>query len=294
MTIIPAIETLKQYDHWVCWKREMKQRRDGSLKPVKMPKNPRTGGNACSDKPETWASFDRAKTAHRIMQADGLGFFFTLGLGLVYVDLDDCVDEFEQISDRAREIVQQINSYTEISPSGRGLHIVAYGEIPRALKGDAVGVEMYQERRYLTATGRFLPDLPLTIQPAQAALNAIYEQYAPKREEKPARTFPTDTTPNYDLVREALRFIPPVMGYHDWVSICMAVHSAFPGDDGVALIEEWSPGFAGEVEEKFRSFRGSKTTLGTLFHHAKQHGFSSREAKVNMAVQYVSMARPEI
>lgn len=272
----------------------MKQRRDGSLKPVKVPKNPRTGGNACSDKPKTWASFDRAKAAHQTWRTDGLGFFFTLGLGLVYVDLDDCVDEFEQISSRAREIVYQINSYTEYSPSGRGLHIVAYGELPRALKGDAVGVEMYQERRYLTATGRYLPDLPLTIEPAQDALTAIFEQYAPKREERPARTVPLDSEPNYDLVREALRYIPPVLGYHEWVSICMAVHSAWPGDDGIALIEEWSPGYEGEVEEKFRSFRGNKTTLGTLFHHANQHGFNRREAWASVALQHVSMARPEI
>lgn len=292
---IPALEHLKSFPHWVAWQREQKQRRDGTWKGVKMPKNPRTGGNACSDKPETWGTFEEAKQAYRRTRAAGVGCFFTAEMGMVYIDLDNCVNEAGDIAEPAQRIIEQINSYSEISPSGAGVHIVAFGTLPHPLKKDDKGVEMYTERKYLTATGRALPGLPLEIRPAHDALLAVFEQYAPKRMERPnSWAGPNQHEASPELVRDALRVIPPVMGYHDWVSVLMAVHSAFPNQEGIDLVEEWSPGYEGEVEEKFRSFRGSSTTLGTLFFHAKEHGWDRGYALARLTVGTVSMAMPEL
>jgi hypothetical protein len=96
---------------------------------------------------------------------------------------------------------------------------------------------------------------------------------AKKTPPSPTSSPPSYSDPDIEQVREALRFIPPILDYDTWVSILMAVHSAFPGADGVALIEEWSPGTPGEVERKFASFTQHTVTLGTLFHIAKQHGY---------------------
>ena len=46
---------MKAVNNWVCWKF---QKRGG--KNTKIPYNPKTGGMAKSNSPETWASFDTA------------------------------------------------------------------------------------------------------------------------------------------------------------------------------------------------------------------------------------------
>ncbi len=80
-------------------------------------------------------------------------------------------------------------------------------------------------------------------------------------------------------VRELLRFIPPCGDYRDdWLRVLAAVHSIYPGPEGEALCEEWSPGHPGEVARKFRSFgryQGQRgpAGVGTLYHLAKLGGW---------------------
>ena len=77
-------------------------------------------------------------------------------------------------------------------------------------------------------------------------------------------------------VAEALRFIPTRMDYHDWLKVVMAVHSAFPNGNGVRLLESWSPGYDGEIEDKFKSFERTSTsgvTIKTLFKMAIDNGW---------------------
>jgi len=79
-------------------------------------------------------------------------------------------------------------------------------------------------------------------------------------------------------VREMLRYIPPQGHYSDWVRVGAGLHSAFPGPDGEALWEGWSPGKPGEVAAKFKSFgryRGVRgpASLGTIVYLARQGGW---------------------
>jgi len=76
-----------------------------------------------------------------------------------------------------------------------------------------------------------------------------------------------------DVIAKALNKIPPRIEYRDWLRVLMAVHRMYPGATGIALVENWSPGYPGEVEQKFRSFRhdtdgGPAVGIGTLFHVA--------------------------
>jgi hypothetical protein len=76
--------------------------------------------------------------------------------------------------------------------------------------------------------------------------------------------------PSPEEVRAMLRCIPPQGDYKaDWLRVLAAVHSAYPDATGVALCEEWSPGYPGEIERKFRSFgrytgQHGPATVGTL------------------------------
>lgn len=97
-------------------------------------------------------------------------------------------------------------------------------------------------------------------------------------DERPAvpqfeRQTPTDLTIDETLVAELLRAIPPDCSYDEWLKILMAVHALFPGDQGIDLIEAWSPGYQGEVASKFRSFKRHGVTISSLFYVARQYGW---------------------
>jgi len=47
------------------------------------------------------------------------------------------------------DIINEANSYTEISPSGTGIHILLKGSIRDAVKNNEEGVEIYDRDRFL-------------------------------------------------------------------------------------------------------------------------------------------------
>lgn len=76
-------------------------------------------------------------------------------LGIVGVDLDDCLSDAGELEPWAAEIVERLGSYSEISPSGKGLRIFVNGRLPHNALGRKSGkLEIYCGKRYLTVTGR--------------------------------------------------------------------------------------------------------------------------------------------
>lgn len=146
---IPAQLTIKQ-NIWVCYTRD------------KLPVNPHNGNAARSNDSSTWSDFDTALNYYLAHQDDGIagiGIEFT-GTGFVGVDLDNCRDpQTGELNEQARDIVKMLDSYTEISPSWRGLHIICTGELPPGARRKG-SVEMYNEGRYFTMTGNRLADTP--------------------------------------------------------------------------------------------------------------------------------------
>jgi putative DNA primase/helicase len=156
---------LKAFPQWVCYRQN------------KIPVNPKTGDNAKADDPGTWGEFDRAVRhweAHRGNGITGIGFEFSPGDPYTGVDLDKCRDpETGKIEPRALEIVRRLESYTEVSPSGTGLHIIVKATVPPG--GNRKGqVEMYDSARYFTMTGHHLEGTPTTTEDRQAELEALH------------------------------------------------------------------------------------------------------------------------
>lgn len=106
---------------------------------------------SCKDK-STWATYVAAIDAVQQNGATGIGF--QLGNGIVGVDIDHCVDGGE-LTSFAREMVETLQSYTEISPSGTGIHILCKGFLPEreGNRDSMLGLEMYDNSRYFTVTG---------------------------------------------------------------------------------------------------------------------------------------------
>ena len=103
----------------------------------------------------------------------GIGFVFTPEDDLCGVDLDGCLDQqTREMEPWAREIVEELNSYTEISPSGTGVHVLVRAKLPagRNRKGR---FEAYDRGRYFTVTGRHLPGTPRGIEGRQEELQRV-------------------------------------------------------------------------------------------------------------------------
>lgn len=145
---------LKSIDHWVAWRYELRaDRKSGELKPTKVPIDPLTGANAKSNAKATWGTFEQAWHCYQRDGLDGVGFVVTLDIGIVGIDIDKCRDpETGRIDDEAFRIIQELNSYTEVSPSGCGIRIFARGTLPP--RGRKKGrYELYDSGRFLTVTG---------------------------------------------------------------------------------------------------------------------------------------------
>jgi putative DNA primase/helicase len=111
-------------------------------------------GKASSTDSETWRTFEEAVQALQTGRYDGIGFMFSSGDPYAGVDLDGCRDpETGELEEWAAKIVQDLDGYTEVSPSGKGVHIIVRGKAPNKKRGH---VEAYSERRFFTMTGRML------------------------------------------------------------------------------------------------------------------------------------------
>jgi len=166
--------------HWVLWKVE-----DREKKPTKVPYTVH-GARASSTASHTWAAFDEVKKAFDNGGYAGIGFVFTPQAGIVGIDLDHCRDPSTgRIDDWAVDITRRLNSYTEVSPSGAGLHVLVRGKLPEDGKGQKKGlngpgyrkgaaIEVYATGRYFTVTGDRVEDLPADIEGRQAELDALF------------------------------------------------------------------------------------------------------------------------
>ena len=165
---------------WICWRLEPDPKGE---KPRKVPYDPKTGRKASSTNPETWATLPEAMRAQTKYLFTGVGFVFTEAGGIVGVDIDHCRNEDGTFTEAAQAILDKYPSYTEISPSGAGLHIFYRGVMPgKGNKNSATGVEMYASARYFTMTGNRLEGTPEAIADGAQALAWIHENYIARKQ----------------------------------------------------------------------------------------------------------------
>ena len=206
----------------------------------KLPIDPKTGKAADSTDPATWADYATAAAAVTPLGCRGVGF--VLGDGFAGIDLDHCIDPATGVvDDTALDIVDAMQSYTEISPSGTGLHILWRGEkagkaCRRAL-GSGVGLEMYDGGRYFTVTGRSWHDPPLPLAERTAEAAQIYRQYL----DRPKPAAPT--------AAQARPVQPRPAGAQSDAEILEIAKQAKGGDKLAALLAgNWQPYAASHSE----------------------------------------------
>lgn len=198
-------DACKCLPQWVLWK---KVERDGRI--TKIPID-RYGANASSTAPHTWSHLDEAKEAFKKGIGAGPGFVFTRASKITGIDFDHCLDPATgQIDPWAKAYLDRLQSYSDISPSGEGIHCIIKGSLPegtdgkkKILKGDGyrpkAAIEIYSAGRFFTMTGCRLQEYPPTVEDRQEELTAIFNELFkaevdPVREETQAKDEPVRTS----------------------------------------------------------------------------------------------------
>ena len=169
---------MKRYNHWVCWKYV-----DIHGKKTKVPFTPNTGRKARSNDPKTWGTYEDALEMSKYYE--GLGFVFTKEAPFVGIDIDHCIDETGNLTELAFEIIEKASSYTEVSPSGTGIHIIGKGELPFGYTGKrSTVIEVYKSTRFFTMTGKAYPNTTETVESVQSVIDEVFEKYFKKEDAK--------------------------------------------------------------------------------------------------------------
>ena len=291
---------------WVTWRNEDAA---GSDKPTKVP-YAHTGRKASSTDPWTWGTRAIAEHAAERDNRDGIGLVLApLGEGrhLGGIDLDACIDDEGTVAAWAREIVELLGSYTEISPSGHGLKIFFLHD-PRVTlvegvhwrSGAASGAQRRQGSRHRVLSPRSLfhghrPHIRATTTPFAPststrcdAVQRLMEAFAdkPKAPTHHSRRHDDD----HGVVLDALSSIPGEDDYNEWVRIGMALHAEVQGSpEGYRAFVAWSAKSskfdARHCEQKWREWDrkpADHLTAGTIIYLARQNGWQDpRRAKSN-------------
>lgn len=172
-------------DRWCTWKATRLPKKN---KWTKVPCFGAAPFNGISTRqPEHWRSFDecRADATAAQFSLAGVGYLMTGVHGVVGIDLDNCV-EGGAVAEWASGILDQVGSYAEFSPSGRGVRIFCLGFFPQDFSSIAEGIEVYagHSARFLTVTGHHIAGTPGDLTEAsEDVLQDLFKRYGTKRVE---------------------------------------------------------------------------------------------------------------
>ncbi|MGI4846834.1 MAG: AAA family ATPase [Janthinobacterium lividum] len=176
-------QSLKDQRRWAPWRAVLNEKKQKYDKVPHRADRPEFG--ISTQKPEQWFTYEVALAAYRKNpdKFAGIGYVMTGAHGVIGVDLDRCVTD-GVIAAWAAEVVTKLDSYTEISPSGRGLRILSFGEVPSDWNNHEIGIEIYggNEARFLTVTGEIVPGAPGEVRQARdGVLSQLEGKYAKER-----------------------------------------------------------------------------------------------------------------
>jgi hypothetical protein len=301
---------------WLVWSPQRKP--DGDF--TKIPLNPNfapngIGKKARSNSPDTWGSLELATQTYQRFQnvvqpTTGMGLG---GLGYVNqgdflaIDFDDCLADGKPNAEVA-ELVEELNSYTEISPSGKGLKILL--EIPDGVKVNTkkenlnyrglVEAEAWTQGKYTTLTGHLYAPHLNEIRRNDGAVRAFLAGIEKQGKDTPPPQTqtssgglyvppPTERDWTEAEVRQMLNHVSADVGNDDWVRIGMALKTWDPSERGRAVFVNWSATAPNRFDDRDANTRwnsfspqgngAGRVTMGTLVKLAKQGGFNTGGGK---------------
>ena len=243
---IPA--ELAGRQQWLLWKYEWDEKRSSWLKVPYYPAGGRRAGDQGTDRDRMrLAVLDVVRRVFERGGWSGIGFAFLPDDGLIGIDIDKQFDaETGEMSARCRGIVEAFNTYTEVSPSGKGLHLYVLGKTQTAKSND-IGVEMFCDKQYFTVTGRHLVNTPQDVRPAPEG--ALRRMHATIDEAKEARRVAATPAP----VPAARSAQPDPSGNDDFRRVNEAAMQA---------LQAWVPSLLPSAIPKGQGYRVTSKSLG--------------------------------
>jgi hypothetical protein len=237
---------------------------------TKPPRSALTGQKTDATDLASGVDFAAALAAMHRRSYDGIGRMLFRDDHLVGWDLDHCRNaETGEIADWAMELVEELNSFTEISPSGTGLRILTNGEIePDGKKfGD---IEVYCGGRYLTLTGHHLEGTPKTVKKRQEQIDRVFARCFPPKV-KPERPNPIQpATPiNRDTEAILARVLRTNKGRRlhddgDWTGLHYSSQSE--ADQGLCNLFTAAGADRGQADDLFRRSALMREKWGVKHH----------------------------
>lgn len=183
--IIP--NELKALNQWVSWKIEDVKGNGGTIKKTKVPYSAGTQSKASTTNPKDWSGFLSTVEAVKCGLHEGIGFVFCKDDPYCFIDLDHCIDENGCIEPNSKRIVDLLDSYTEISQSGYGIHVIVKAKLQQGTGNRKGSFEIYDSGRYCAMTGNVIPGYRPTIEERQEQVNQICDEiFGNPKHKKPA------------------------------------------------------------------------------------------------------------
>lgn len=216
---------MKKLSQWVMWKIEPKT--DGTLSKVPYQIN---GIKANPKDGNTWSSFDEVKAAYYKGGFTGVGFVFTKESRIVGLDIDDL--DVDNLSEDIELLT--IGSFTEISVSGRGIHIFVRGRKLEGMGAKKGNYECYDEGRFFAVTGN--------------QINGV-----------------KDVLENQNIINEFSRLYLPVEKKHVHKGQTEGIGNNLSDSDIVGLLQRYKPKAMKVYEGNFTDYHSqSEAVLGLM------------------------------
>lgn len=164
---------------WVCSRKVPDEKNPAkSRKPPYSPKNGK-GIGATEEYADEFTDFATARAAAVRLKMDGVGFVFREGDGYVGIDFDNAIGADGAVDSEVQNWLRWFgHSWTEISISGNGFHVIGRGTISKALratplsKTSAATVEVYGWARFFRVSGKVTGDV-LRVENIQPSLDKL-------------------------------------------------------------------------------------------------------------------------
>lgn len=245
-------EELTRLPNWVCWRAtEEVNHSTGEVQRRKLPFQV-NGRGADASNPRTWNTFKAVCAADGF---DGIGF--ELAPPYFGVDLDHVIDAEGNLDPDAAQVVSLMNSYTELSMSGTGLHIICKGNLPDhkckvKLPGNRA-FELYHEKRYFIVTGQPYGD-PKPIREATQEGEELVKRYFSKASTREKEAPSANAMTDDELMSRIRRSTQCSL----FDSLWDGDTSAHNGDESAAdlalcnILAFWTKGDAERMDDLFR------------------------------------------
>jgi hypothetical protein len=286
-----ALRRLADRPHWVIWRWTDPVPGRKPDKPLYRAADP--WRHASTQDPASWDSFAAAMGAIAAGEADGAGYVLRDDPDHLFLDLDGCRDPASgALADWAERLVEEADSYTEVTPSGRGLRIIGTNESlsapihRRIAMPEGGSVEIFHRcPRYVTVSGQRLAATPDRLRPIcdlAADLLLLAKPDTRDASQPPGSAPPRhnpDAAARPEDIAAALAGIPnPDLPWEEWSRIGMAVWRASGGSpEGLAAWRAWSAKSGkhrdAACDERWRHWFRSppgRIGFGSLHHMAQQ------------------------